>query len=232
MRLEERQPEQLSIGTSSQMLANIFFEVVVHNVLHIHSIQIVSPRVEHLEAFVLDLLFSVPFDIVLQELKGGLVGLDGVAQVVIVDGLLVVSQERSNGLDAGGALKVLAVDLLFNELFQVLAAHVAGKTQNLHDSHHGALETLKVPVLIDDLVDDSGLEDLLYLVSEEEHQVVQLRNLLVVVHVLGQVLGNQLLKQQVDEGLEVLVGRHLQVLFGELDVKLDPVGQRSANGLH
>ena len=41
----------------------------------------------------LDLLFSVPFDVVSQEFKGGLVGFDRVAQVVVIDGLLVVSQE-------------------------------------------------------------------------------------------------------------------------------------------
>ena len=53
----------------------------------------------------------------------------------------------------------------FNSIGQTL------KADDFEDSHESALETLQVPVLIDDLVNDSGLENLLRFVGEQEHQV-------------------------------------------------------------
>ena len=57
---------------------------------------------EDLEALVLDALYSVSLDVVLQEFKAGSVGLDWVAKVVLVHRLLVVPQETADCLDAGG----------------------------------------------------------------------------------------------------------------------------------
>ena len=74
---------------------------------------------QDLEALVPDLLLSVSLDIVFEELVGGLVSLDGVAEIILIDGL-ILSQKRSNGLDAGGTLQVLAVDLLLNVCIKIL----------------------------------------------------------------------------------------------------------------
>ena len=117
----------------------------------------------------------------------------------------------------------MTIDLLLNKFFQAYASRIVAQTKQAHNSKHGAFETLQVPVLVDDLVDDSGLEHLLYLVSEQEHQVVQLRNLAVVFNVLGAVLRDQLLEQQVHKRFEVLVCGHLQVLLGKLDSQLHSV---------
>jgi len=61
---------------------------------------------QHLEALVLDLLFPVPLNIVLEELERRLVRLDRVAEVVLRDGL-AFSQERTDRLDARRALQIL-----------------------------------------------------------------------------------------------------------------------------
>ena len=64
---------------------------------------------QHLEALVLDLLLPVPFDVVLEEVKRGLVRLDGIAEVVF-DDWLALSQECTNCFDARRALQILRVD--------------------------------------------------------------------------------------------------------------------------
>ena len=46
--------------------------------------------------------------------------------------------------------------------------------QERKNSHENLFETLEVPVLVDDSVDDSGKEDLLSLVCEEVHKVMHL----------------------------------------------------------
>ena len=47
-----------------------------------------------------DILFSVSLNIILQEIKGSLISIDWVVQVIFIDHLVVVSQERSNCFDA------------------------------------------------------------------------------------------------------------------------------------
>ena len=46
---------------------------------------------KNLETFVLDVLFSVSLDILFEELKAALIGLDWIAEIIFVDGFLVVS---------------------------------------------------------------------------------------------------------------------------------------------
>ena len=53
-----------------------------------------------LEALMLDLLLSVSLNILLEHRELSLVCLDWVAQIILVDVLLVVTKEGSNGLDA------------------------------------------------------------------------------------------------------------------------------------
>jgi len=65
---------------------------------------------KNLEAVAGNVLIPVAFDIVLEELIGCLVCLDWVAQVIIIDLFLVVSQEASNCFDARCTLKILAVE--------------------------------------------------------------------------------------------------------------------------
>ena len=55
---------------------------------------------EDLEAFVVHVLRSEPFNVLLDELKVGLIGLDWIGQVIFNDCFLLVSKEGSNGLDA------------------------------------------------------------------------------------------------------------------------------------
>ena len=62
---------------------------------------------KNLEALVVHVLVSESLDVLLDECEISLIGLDGVAQVIFVNGLPVVSKEGSNGLDAGGTLKIL-----------------------------------------------------------------------------------------------------------------------------
>lgn len=100
LRLEEGKPEQLGVLACSEMLDHFALQVVVHNVLHVDGVEIVGPRVEDLEALVLDSLVSVSFNVVVEELEGGLVGLDWIVQVVLVVALLGVPQELTDGLDA------------------------------------------------------------------------------------------------------------------------------------
>jgi len=74
--------------------------------------------VQDLEALVANLLLSVSLNVILEELVGGLVSLDRVAQIILIDSL-ILSQERSDGFDARGTLQVLTIDLLFNVCIKV-----------------------------------------------------------------------------------------------------------------
>ena len=73
---------------------------------------------QHLEAFVVHILRSESFDVFLDEFEVRLVGLDGIAQVILVDRFLVVSQERTNCLNTGSTLKILRSKQFIQMLFQ------------------------------------------------------------------------------------------------------------------
>jgi hypothetical protein len=74
----------------------------------------------------------------------------------------------------------------------------ASDSNDLEDSEENLLEALEVPVLVDGSVDDSTGEDLLGLVRQKEHEVVESVDFLKVVHVLGAVGGKNLLTKEVD----------------------------------
>jgi len=90
----------LSIDTALEKSGDLTLQVVVYDILEVNSIKIIGPWMECLEALMLQLLLSISFDIALEELERGLVGLDWVAQVISVDLLLSISQERANCLHA------------------------------------------------------------------------------------------------------------------------------------
>ena len=97
--LEERKPEDLG-ALGLEGLADLVGEIIIHNVFEVDLVEIVGPWVEHGEALVLDALLAVLLDILLEELEVSLVGVDWVAEIVSVDRLLLVTNERANGLDA------------------------------------------------------------------------------------------------------------------------------------
>ena len=97
--LEERKPENLcALGLEG--LADLVGEIIIHNVLEVDLVEIISPWVQHGEALVLDALLAVLLDVFLEELEVSLVSVDWVVEFVSVDWLLLVTNERANGLDA------------------------------------------------------------------------------------------------------------------------------------
>ena len=102
-----------------------------------------------------DILFSILLDVVFEELNGGLISSDGIVQVILIDNLVGVSQERSDGLDARGTVKILGVQELLDILFKIENARECFDIEHFHDPHESSFESLKVPVLIDDLMDNS-----------------------------------------------------------------------------
>jgi hypothetical protein len=151
---EERKPEDLGVHVR-QSSDDIIDQVVVHNVFEIDGVEFVGPWVKYLEALMVHVLISETLDVLLDEVEVGLVGLDGVIQVVLIDVLLSVSQERSNCLDARRTLKVLGGQKLVQMLLEVLASSIAVDFQHLKNAHKDLLESLQVPVLVNDCVDNA-----------------------------------------------------------------------------
>ena len=148
---EETQPENLG-ALDFEILADLGGEVVVHDVLEVHFVQIVGPRVQHREALVVDALRPILHDVVANEAEICLVGFNRIKQVVFVELLLVVANKRSNRLDARGTLQVLRLNFSINQANQAVAVLDIHRLQNaLKD----LTETLKVPVLVDASVDDA-----------------------------------------------------------------------------
>jgi len=146
-----------------------------------------------LEAFVFNILFSVSFNIILQEIKSGLISIDRIVQVIFIDNLVVVSQERSNCFDARCTLKILTVYHLFKILLKITSSLMVAQSELSNDSHQCFLETFKVPILINNLMNYSCLENLVGFVSEQEHKIVHKIDFLGICHVLFAPLWQNLL---------------------------------------
>ena len=97
--LEAGEPEDLGI-LGSQMLAHFAGQIVVHDVLEIDFVQIIGPWVQHGEALVLDALDTVLLDVLLEEFESRFISGDRVAEIILDDRLLRVTDERADGLDA------------------------------------------------------------------------------------------------------------------------------------
>ena len=115
--------------------------------------------------------------------------------------------------------------MLVKELHESVGA---ADTHGLKDADQDHLESLKVPVLVDDGVDDVRGEHLLCFASQKVAEVVHHVDSLVGVHLLVQVVGQQLLGEEVDGGSELL-GK-LGVLAGVKHAKLDFVHDRAYHG--
>jgi hypothetical protein len=159
-----------------------------------------------------------------------LVGLDWVAQVVFVNLFLVVPQEPANGLDARGGLQVLAVNCLVDDLFSLSCILLSLQPKEFEDSHQSALKALQIPVLVDDLVDDSSLKYLMCLVCKQENKIVHCLQLFAVLHVLGAPGWQELLTKAKDELSESLMACELKALLRVVEAHFDSVEDWSAHG--
>jgi hypothetical protein len=101
--LEETKPEDLSV-LNTEVCAYLFGQVIVHNILEVNFVEIVSPWVEHREAFVLNALLSVLRDVISDECEVGFISLNWVLEVILNKLFFVISDERSNCFYARGAL--------------------------------------------------------------------------------------------------------------------------------
>ena len=99
MTLEESKPEDLST-LCLELCANPSGQIVVHDVFEVDFVKVVSPRMKHSEALVLDALSAVLLNVFFQELEVSLIGVNRVAQIISVDFFLLVANKRANGLDA------------------------------------------------------------------------------------------------------------------------------------
>ena len=85
---------------SAQDGAHFAGQIVVHDILEVNFVEIVGPWVQHGEALVLYALSAVLLDVLLQELELCLVSVHGVTKIVLIDGFLLVTDERSDRLNA------------------------------------------------------------------------------------------------------------------------------------
>ena len=225
--LEERQPEDLGVNTVLESFGNIGAQIVVDDIFEIDVVEFISPWVKNLEAFVIHILLSESLDILLDELKISLVGFDWVAEIILIDGLLMVSQEGADSFDARGTLKILRAKKFIKVLLEGRTASVGTHLKQLKDSHENLLEALEIPVLVDNGVNNSGVEDLLSFVGEQVHQVVHLVDCLGIFDVLLAPLWKQLLTDEENQILDVFVPGEVLVLSGVLQGHLDFVHQWS-----
>jgi hypothetical protein len=83
-----------------KLTADFIGEVVVQNVFEINIIEIVSPRVENLEALILDALLTEALDIFNNEIGFTFINVSGVGNIILVDLLVGIADKLSNSLDA------------------------------------------------------------------------------------------------------------------------------------
>lgn len=213
--LEEGEPEELGILAFLEDLADLSLQIGVNDIFHINLIKIVGPWMQNLEALIFDLLFAVPLNVGSEEIEGGLISLDWVLQVVF-DNILLLSQEGSDGFDARSRLQVLAIDELLDVLVEVLNLWIVLLNPHLlKDSNEDCSVSLKVPVLVDDLMDNTSLEHLVCLVYEQIHEIVHIIDLLSILHVFSAVLRQKLLSQKSDEVSHIVVLSKFDVLLRE-----------------
>ena len=83
--------------------------------------------------------------------------------------------------------------------------------------------------MINDLVDDSGFEDLLCLVCEQEQKIVHHIQLCGILKVLAAPLWKQLLSKEVNEALEIRATSQFGVLLCMLEAELDSIEDWAAH---
>jgi hypothetical protein len=115
----------------------------------------------------------------------------------------------------------LTINELVEIFLHVLSLWSVFDIDLFQNSNKDCLESLEVPVLVNDLVDDSGLEYLVDFVSEKIHKVMHIVDSLCIFHVFAAPLGKQLLSHQENKVLHVGVQSELNALLGELQAHLD-----------
>jgi hypothetical protein len=141
--------------------------------------------VEDLEALVLDSLVAESADVFSDEFEVALVDVHRVGEVILLHVLLRIADELADSFNARGTLVVLELDVVVQDLDELVRA---ADSHGLEDADQAHLEALKVPVLVDDGVDNVGSENLLGFLSQKEAEVVHHVDSLVVVLVLHDVL--------------------------------------------
>ena len=162
----------------------------------------------------LHLLLSEPHDVFLDEQEVGLVGLDGVPQIVLLDWLFRVSQVRRQNPDAGRRLQVLGVIDLVEKLLDRSDHHLGSDVKHFQDPRKNLLEALKVPVLVDDGVNDGIVKDLMSLLRQQEHQVVHRVDSVSILQVVLAPLWEELLSDQSDQIFQVSILSQFPILSG------------------
>ena len=82
-------------------------ESVVDHVTQVDFVDVVLIRVELIEALLLQALLAETLDVLCDEFEGGLVSVHGIFQVVILNSLVLLSEEVTHRLHAHGRLDVL-----------------------------------------------------------------------------------------------------------------------------
>jgi len=81
----------IEIGAKSSV--DVLGKRVVDDVFEVNIIKLISPWMENLEAFMVHVLLSKSLNIFLDEDEISLICLDWIAEIVLINSLLVVSQE-------------------------------------------------------------------------------------------------------------------------------------------
>ena len=127
-------------------------------------------------------------------------------------------------------MQVLRPQQLVQVLFKGNPAARNVDIEGCDNSHEDLLETLEVPILVDDCVDNSREEDLLSFVGEEVHETVHLVDCLAVSDVFHAPLRQKLLTNQEDEVSDVGIVGEVHVLSWVLEAYLHLVHQGAAHG--
>ena len=178
-----------------------------------------------LEALVFDSLVTESGNVFSDKFKITLVNVHGVGEVILFHILFGVADELTNSLNAGRTLMVLELDVLIKDLDELIGA---ADTHSLEDADKAHLESLKVPVLVDDSVNDMRSENLLGFTSKKEAEVVHHVDGIVAVLLLVEVVRKQLLSEEVDSRHQLL--SKLGVLFAVEHTEFYLVHDRAYHG--
>lgn len=75
--LEEAQPEDLGV-LNTEVFTDLFRQIIVHDVLEVHLVEVVSPWVQDREARMIDALCSVLNNVVANKIEVSFIGLNRV----------------------------------------------------------------------------------------------------------------------------------------------------------
>ena len=82
-------------------------------------------------------------------------------------------------------MEILGFDHFFENLLKLINTTLVADVEGLNDSHECAFKAFHIPVLIDDLEDNSALENLGGLISKQKHNVMHLTDLVAILNVFG-----------------------------------------------